>query len=196
MRGGREGGEWPGWLKGLITVVLGFHGLAVATMALAANPSSELERSLARPFLGYLGLIAQDHAHRYYAPAPPPTPVVSAEVRFGDGREPVIVRLPDRSARPRLKYQRQLALANHLYQEHRAARSDPHGSRRSVWGASYARHLAAEHPGATVVTIRARLHLVPDPSRMSPGDARRLDPDADRFYTVPELVGDYPCDPS
>ena len=189
-------GTWPIWAKWVVSLLIGFHGAAVLAISVATAPASDLERSMVRPFLGYLGTIAQDHAHRYYAPAPPPTPILEASIRYGDGREPLVVRLPDRSVRPRLRYQRQLALANHLYAEFRAARADPHQRRPSLWGASFARHLCETHPGATGVTIRARLHLVPDLTRLDPLTAQGLDPDADRFYTVPELVGDYPCDPS
>lgn len=189
-------GGWPAWARGVASAVLGFHLLAMLAVALSGAPASPLERSVVAPFEGYVERIDQGHVHRYYAPTPPPTPIVHAELHFGDGPSRTI-RLPDRSAWPRIRYQRQLALANHLFNEFRAARADPHGPRPSRWGASYARHLCAAHPGCTGVTIRVQQHLVPDLVRLralSGGMGRRLpNVDDERFFTVPEVVGDYPC---
>jgi hypothetical protein len=179
-----------------VSALLGFHLLAMLAVAFSGAPASPLERSLVAPFEGYVELADLGHVHRYYAPAPPPTPVVTAELRFEDGRAET-VRLPDRGVRPRIRYQRQLALANHLFNEFRMASADPHGRRPSRWGASYARHLCDANPGCTGVTIRVQQHLVPDLVRlraMTPGAGRRLpDVDDERFFTVPEVVGDYPC---
>jgi hypothetical protein len=191
-----EGRPWPGWARGLVSALLGFHLLAMLAVALSGAPASALERSAVEPFVGYVEAIDQGRVHRYYAPAPPPTPVLTAELHFGEGEPSRSVRLPDRSVRPRIRYQRQLALANHLYNEFRMARSDPHGSRPSRWGASYARHLCEANPGCTAVTIRVQEHRVPDLVRLRhmAGPGRPLpDVDDERFYTVPEVVGDYPC---
>jgi hypothetical protein len=130
---------------------------------------------------------------------PPPTPIVEAEVRFGDGRDPVSIRLPDRGLRPRLRYQRQLALAYHLFMEEQARRAEETQGERppSRLGAAYARHLCDAYPGCTGVTIRVREHLVPDLVRLRhmAGPSGKLpDPDSPQFYTVPVVVGDFPCD--
>ena len=113
--GGRgPGGGWPVGVRRLVSAVLIFHISAILVGALSSPPSSLLERSLADVFAPYFQVIDQGYAYRYYAPEPPPTPVVTATVHFADGRPDETVRLPRKDAFPWLLRQRQLALANHL----------------------------------------------------------------------------------
>jgi hypothetical protein len=46
----------------------------------------------------------------------------------------------------------------------------------------------------------AKLHTIPDPSAvralLDRSPSSRFDLDAEEFYTVPERIGDYPCDAS
>lgn len=185
--------DWPGWLRRIVSLFLIFHLMAMLAIALAARPSSPLQRELATPFAWYAELTNLGQAHRYYAPAPPPTPIAIAELLDADGRTIATRRLPDRSIKPRLRYQRALALAFHLYQDHRAAvdAGAPAGS--SVWGRSYARHLLAQHPQAARVRLRVQQHLIPDLVRVrTQVGTETFDPDDPRFFTVPELVIEYP----
>lgn len=200
--GERAGVGWPAWARRLATGGLLFHLTAIVAAALSAPPSSPLERALADRFARYYDLIDQGHAYRFYAPEPPPTPVVTARLRFDDGRVEQEIRLPDRSLRPRLRYQRHLALANHLYVDFEAARragAEGGGPDRppSLWGASYARHLCRTR-GCDGVALYVRMHLIPDLDLVldelaGPG-AGPVDLDAERFYTTPERIGDYSCD--
>ena len=106
---------WPSWARRLVTAGLLFHLAAVVAGALGVPPSSELERRIADLFTPYHDLVDQGYAYRYYA-EPPPTPVITATLRFGDGRPDETVRLPGRSlGGPRMRHQRQLALANALF---------------------------------------------------------------------------------
>lgn len=182
----RETAVWPRWARGAVSVGLGFHLAAMVAMALAGRPASRLETALAAPFAPYAELIHQGNAHRYYAPAPPPTPVATAEIRDAEGRLIATRRLPDRATRPRLRYQRELALAYHLYVDHQGSGA----GRTRVWGPSYARHLLATTPGAASVTLRVQQHLVPDLVRLR--GQGPIDPDDDSFFTVPEVVGEFP----
>jgi hypothetical protein len=191
-------GSWPTWARVAVTLVVLTHAWAIWVGAWASPPSSALERSLADGFRGYYDLLDQGYAYRYYAPEPPPTPIVTATIRFADGRSEE-VRLPDRATRPRMLYQRELALANSLFQEvdeSRRHRGDPgHGP----WAQSYARHLGRTHPGARAVTLSLQLHLIPDPARVAErlrATGKAPDLDAEEFYTVPERIGEYPCDAS
>ena len=64
---------------------------------------------------------------------------------------------------------------------------------------SYARHLGKAHPGAWSVTLSVQEHLIPDPARVDQqlrASRRTPDLDAPEFYTVPERIGEYPCDTS
>ncbi|MBX6315735.1 MAG: hypothetical protein IRY99_22885, partial [Isosphaeraceae bacterium] len=173
----------------------------VVVGALAASPASPLEMSLARWFRPYYGLADMGYAYRFYSPEPPPTPVLTATLTFADGSERK-VRLPDRSLRPRLLYQRQMALANTLYVEVDAARREPPmpGHPHDRWARAFARHLCRlyEGEGCKAVTLHAQMHLVPELERvreaLSRPGASGVDLDAEEFYTVPEWIGDYSCD--
>lgn len=189
---------WPSRKRRLISALLLFHLTALGVAAASAPPASALERVLSSAFGRYYDLVDQGYAYRYYAPEPPPTPVVTATVRFADGRPEAIVRLPRRGLRPRLRYQRQLALAFHLFSDFDEARREAGDGGRSRWARAYARHLAKAWPGCATVTLSAQMHLIPDPLRVqqaasTPG-APRLDLDAEEFYTAPERIGEYSCD--
>jgi hypothetical protein len=165
--------------------------------ALAAAPSSPLERWAAEWFAVYYQLIDQGYAYRYYAPEPGPTPVVTARLTFIDGREET-VRLPERGLVPRLRYQRQLALANHLASDFAQARQTDGTGHGSRWARSYARHLARTRGrGCVTVSLFVQAHLVPDPARVLEERTRTgkpVDLDAEEFYTTPERIGEFPCD--
>jgi hypothetical protein len=193
-RGGSGG--WPAWARGVVSAGLVFHLTAVLAGALGAAPASGLEQAAARLFEGYHEAIDQGYAYRYYAPEPGPTPVVTATVRYDDGRPEESVRLPARDTSPRLRYQRQLALANHLTGDFEEARRVTGDGARSAWARSYARHLARSRPGCSTVTLYTRAHLIPDPRQVVEAlrDGRAVDLDAEEFYTAPERIGEFPCD--
>lgn len=191
---------WPGWARRVVSVVLALHIVAMLAAALASPPSSTVERWVADQFQHYFELIDQGYSYRFYAPAPPPTPVIEARMHFADGRPDQSIRLPDRALRPRLRYQRQLALANHLFVEFAAARDLPGGVvdlPRSYWAPSYARHLGFEH-GCSSVTLYVRHHIIPEPEQVQAAyaEGKAFDIDAEEFYTVPERIGEFPCDAS
>ena len=189
-----EGSEgWPTWARAVVSAAIVVHLGAILAVALAAGPSSPLERAAADLALPYLEVVDQDHIHRYYSAEPPPTPVILARLHYADGRPDREIRLPDRSRRPRLRYQRELALAYHLASDFDAARNAPGGPQGSVLAASYARHLCKAEPGVSRVTLVLRRHLIPD-LRQLRLSKERVDPDSDDFYTVPERIGDFACD--
>jgi hypothetical protein len=201
MADARQGsaGAWPAWVRIVISAALALHIMAVLAAELAERPSSPLEQGLADLFARYYELTHQGHSHRFYIDVPP-TPVVTARLRFADGRPERTVRLPDRAARPRLRFQRQLALANYLSEDFRMARAAPDGEQESHWARSYARHLCRTNPGCSGVTLRVQMHLVPEFGQLLEAAARPggkpMDVDAEEFYTLPERIGDFPCDPN
>jgi hypothetical protein len=187
---------WPRAAKVAVTLALLFHVTAIwAGLWGAGSPASPLQRRLAGGFRWYYGLIDQGYTYRYYA-NPGPTPVVTAVIHYPDGRIEE-VRLPDRKTRPRMLYQRELALANHLWSDVEEARHEAGDPSASAWAQSYARHLGKTHPGARSVTLSVQMHEIPDPRRVAEaleqtGKALDLD-DPDQFYTVPERIGEFPC---
>jgi hypothetical protein len=196
--GGVDVQGWPAGVRWLVSGVLIFHLVALVVGAASAHPSSLLERSLAAGFAPYFQVIDQGYAYRYYAPEPPPTPVVTATVHYDDGRPDETIRLPRKETFPWLLRQRQLALANHLFNDVQAAQFEGGDASQSRWGRAYARHLAKLRPGSARVVLHAQMHLIPDVQRVrgildAPG-SRGVDLDAEEFYTTPERIGEYPCD--
>ncbi|GAC1474902.1 MAG: hypothetical protein NVSMB9_26180 [Isosphaeraceae bacterium] len=187
---------WPLWARWVVTGILAFHLMAVMTGALAASPSSLLERWLADGFAEYHHAVDQGYAYRYYAPEPGPTPVVTATIRFHDSRPAETLRLPTRGAWPRLRYQRQMALANHLVADFEAARRETGDGKRSAYARSYARHLVRTRSGCSTVTLYAQAHLIPDPLQVREALAKgtRVDLEAEEYYTTPERIGEFLCD--
>ncbi len=193
-----EGTGWPGWARRVATAVLLFHLAAVLAGALGVPPSSELERAIADGFSPYFDLMDLGYSYRFYA-EPPPTPVVTATIQYGDGRPEETVRLPGRDVPgPRMRHQRQLALANALYADVQEARRQVKDPSRSRLARAYARHLCRTRPGCRGVTLHLEQHLIPDPAQVrqaldAPG-APRFDLFADRLFTTPEWIGDFSCD--
>lgn len=187
---------WPAWARRVVTLTIVFHVTAVLSGALSGSPSSDLERRAAALFSAYYQAIDQGYTYRYYAPEPGPTPVVTALIRYGDGRPEETVRLPARGAWPRLRYQRQLAMANHLTADFREAQRSDGDGLHSPYAVSFARHLARSRPGCASVTLFTTDHLIPDPRqvREAAEAGKPVDIDGEEFYTVPERIGEFPCD--
>jgi hypothetical protein len=178
-------------------VALIFHLGAIVAGALGVAPSSLLEQTIADWFTSYFDLMDLGYSYRYYS-EPPPTPVVLATLRY-DGDRSESVRLPGREvAGPRMRHQRQLALANALYADVEEARRRTRNAGQSRLARAYARHLCLSRPGCRSVTLHVQQHLIPDPAQVreameAPG-APRFDLFAEAMFTTPEWIGDYPCD--
>jgi hypothetical protein len=191
--------SWPLWARWAASMLLLFHLASQVVIQFAPQPASLVETSLAGWFSPYYELFDLGHAYRYYAPEPGPTPVIRARLRFDDGRPDLELRLPDRDLSPRLRYQRHLNLANHLFVDFQGSRPHEHGpgeaghpGRPSRWAASYARHLCRAYSGCVQVSLYAQRHLLPGLDMVY----REGLPDFDdeRFYEVPVLIGEYSCD--
>jgi len=175
-----------------------FHIAAVLAGALGVPPSSMLERTIAELFTPYYDLVDLGYSYRFYA-EPPPTPVVTATLGFGEDRPEETVRLPGREvAGPRMRHQRQLALANALFVDVQQARQRTGDGSQSRLARAYARHLCLSRPDCRMVTLHLQQHLIPELDQVreaisAPG-APRFDLFAESLLTTPERIGDYPCD--
>jgi hypothetical protein len=171
---------------------------AVIAGALGVPPSSELERRIADVFTPYYNLVDLGYSYRFYS-EPPPTPVVEATLRLGDQGRDEVIRLPGRHVPgPRMRYQRQLALANALFMDVQEAKERTGNASNSRLARAYARHLCAVRPDCRSVTVHLLQHLIPDPERVreaisAPG-ARRYDLFDQALFTTPEWIGDYTCE--
>jgi hypothetical protein len=182
----------------VVSTALLYHLAAVMAGAVGVPPSSLLEQAIANWFTPYFDLMDLGYSYRYYT-EPPPTPVVTATLHFGEGRPDETIRLPGRAvAGPRLRHQRQLALANALYADAQAAKQRTGQASQSRLAWAYARHLCRATKGCQSVTIHLQQHLIPDLDRAreeaSASGARPFDLFAESMFTTPEWIGDYPCD--
>jgi hypothetical protein len=190
--------SWPPWARVAVTLAILFHATAIWAAIWGRGVASSLEIEAYDAFKWYYGLIDQGYTYRYYSD-PAHTPIVKAVVHFKDGHTEE-VRLPDRGTKPRLLYQRELALANWMRDDAERARQEGGNASLSRWAQSYARHLGKINPGATSVTLSIEMHLIPNAEQIrrqlaETGKTPDLD-DRDQFYSVPERIGDYPCDAS
>jgi hypothetical protein len=188
-----QGRPWPAWACWLVSAALAFHMMAALAHDLAGPPLfSPLEADLDRFFWPYLGLIGQDYAHHYYAPEPDPwTWVLTAKLSFGDGQPERELRFPDPSTRPRIRFLRQIALVWHLVNER--SFSDP--EHRPIWAPAYAHHLCRTNPGCKEVSFFVRRHQIPDVSAVMDAaeHGETLELDSEIYFSIPEWLGDYPC---
>jgi hypothetical protein len=189
---------WPGWARLAASIAVVLHMSAILAGALGVPPSSRLEQAIADWFRPYYDLMDLGYSYRFYA-EPPPTPVVTATLVFGDGRSDETVRLPGRDVPgPRLRHQRQLALANALNADFQEAKRRPRDAGESRWARAYAQHLCRTRPGCRSVILHVQQHLIPDPEQVRKSIAPRGAPPFDLFaeslFTTPEWIGDYPCD--
>ncbi|MDR3638117.1 MAG: hypothetical protein P4L84_30205 [Isosphaeraceae bacterium] len=190
---------WPSWARRVVTVVLVVHlGALVAASMGSVPPSSLLQQNIAQWFVPYYDIIDQGYAYHFYAPEPPPTPVVLATVHFVDGRSDEVVRIPERGVRPRLRYQRQLALATWLFMDYQDALMSGGDGSKSRWARAYARHLCRTRTGCSSVTLHVKMHRIPDlhelGARLESNRGGRVDIDSEEYYDVPQWIGDFTCD--
>jgi hypothetical protein len=182
----------------VVSVGVAYHLAAVVAGAWGVPPSSQLEQALADLFVPYFDLVDMGYSYRFYA-EPPPTPVVTATLRFGQERPDESVRLPDRYlSGPRMRHQRQLALANSLFRDVQELRQRSGEASHSKVARAFARHLCASRPGCQSVTVHLQQHLIPEPDAVLGAASSPGRPGFDLFdeslFTTPEWIGDFPCD--
>lgn len=191
---------WPAPARWAVSLLLVLQGVAVISAAFGRLPQGAyLVRSISDAFGPYYALTYQGWAYGYYAPAPAPTPIAMANLIFKDGRE-LSVRIPERGLFPRLRFQRQLALANQLATDAAAMRTMQGSREESLWARSYARKLCRQY-GCERVEIRVQTLLIPDPDRIrdrmgsgakGAGQGGPFDDDDER--AEPKiLLGEYAC---
>jgi len=180
-----------------VSFALAIHIAAVLAGAFGVPPSSPLERAFADLFVPYFDLVDLGYSYRFYT-EPPPTPVVTATLRFGQARPDELVRLPARRlAGPAMRHQRQLALANALFRDVLETKERTGDAGGSPLARAYARHLCRSSPECRSVTLHLQHHLIPEPdvvlrATSAPG-APAYDLFDERLFTTPEWIGDFPC---
>ena len=90
--------SWPTWAKVLASTAIAWQLGSVLVAELTSGPASPLERQVGAVFARHYQLTDQGVGHRFYSDIGP-TPILLAELRFGDGRPTRKIRIPDRSMR-------------------------------------------------------------------------------------------------
>ncbi len=102
-------GGWGGPIRGLVSLWLAYHVLAMFVSPWAVPPTSELAVSVQRYVAHYQTLLYLNHGYRFFAPDPGPASVVEYEIERADGWR-IQGLFPDRQAinrdYPRLNYHR------------------------------------------------------------------------------------------
>jgi hypothetical protein len=166
--------------------------------AVGVPPSSALARRIADLFTPYFDLLDLGYSYRFYS-EPPPTPVMEATLRFQGSKDDKVIRLPGlRVPGPRMRHQRQLALANALFLDVQEAKERTGERSQSELARAYARHLCRTNPGCSSVMIHFFQHLIPAPDQVraalrAPG-APPFDLFAESLFTTPERIGEFTCD--
>jgi len=181
-----------------VSLALVFHIAAVLAGAFGVPPSSPLQRAVADLFIPYFDLVDLGYSYRFYT-EPPPTPVVTATLRFGHTRSEEVVRLPARHlAGPPMRHQRQLALANALFRDVLETKERTGDGSSSPLARAYARHFCRTWPECQSVTLHLQHHLIPEPDAVVRATSDPGAPAFDLFdeglFTTPEWLGDFPCD--
>jgi len=182
----------------LVSCALAFHIAAVLAGAFGVPPSSPLQRAFADLFTPYFDLVDAGYSYRFYT-EPPPTPVVTAALRFGQARSDELVRLPERHlAGPPMRHQRQLALANALFRDVLETKERAGDASGSALARAYARHLCRKWPACQSVVLHLQHHLIPEPDVVLKATSTPGAPAYDLFdedlFTTPEWIGEFPCD--
>ncbi len=192
---------WPVAGKVAVTVILVIHlgGVFIGALAGGGSPSP-LWTTLADPYRFYFEALDLGYAYQFYS-RPGPTPIALARLTFRDGSEQTL-RLPGPEVRPRIRYQRQLALAYHLHQDalalERARAQDPGITLRSWVAESYARHLLETTPESVEVELAYQMYFVDIAEVLQrlnePGSRGSVDLSGEEFYSEPVIIGVYPRD--
>lgn len=191
----------PGWKNQVVAGLVGCHFLIILTGAFAAQPSSRLQQMLANKFLAYYQFFDLGQGYRFYAPRPAPTAIITAKLKIRDENGKIdyeTVRIPDRNTWPRLRLQRQLAMANSLWGEYERSLTLPDGHQhKPLIARAFARHIGKSVKGCESVELF--LHRNPNPRTVEMALRRgqvltHKDLEDESFNTPIESLGAFPCE--
>ena len=171
--------------RGVVSLLLILHLVAIASAPLAMEPSSLPAQKVFAFFRPYLDASFLNHGYHFFAPEPGPSHLIRYELTFSDGRVEGGV-FPDFTRqRPRLNYHRHFMLSEFA---NRLAVNDAQQPALHELSQSFARHLMSERD-AESATLFLRRHYIPSPQQVKDGMAL----DAEELYAERPL-GTYSLD--
>lgn len=160
--------------RGVVSLLLILHLVAIASAPLAMEPSSLPAQKVFAFFRPYLDAAFLNHGYHFFAPEPGPSHLIRYELTFSDGRVEGGV-FPDFTRQtPRLNYHRHFMLSEFA---NRLAVNDAQQPALRELNQSFARHLMSEW-GAESATLFLRRHYIPSPQQVKDGMAL----DAEELY--------------
>ena len=160
-------------VRGVVSVLLVLHLVAIASAPLAMEPASLPAQKVFAVFRPYLDAAFLNHGYHFFAPEPGPSHLIRYELTFSDGRVESGV-FPDPAEQmPRLNYHRHFMLSEFA---NRLAVNDSQQPALHELSRSFARHLMNERD-AESATLFLRRHYIPTPQQVREGmtlDAEEL----------------------
>jgi hypothetical protein len=166
-------------LRWCINVLVVLHFSAIIAAAVFVGPAPGYMQALWNVFHPYLQALFLNYGYNFFAPEPSPSTLMDFEAVRADGSI-VKGRIPERSIRPGLLYERHLLLTEHIGVV-------PEGL-RDEWYRSYARHLCHKY-GASKVHLVLLMHFPTEMESVRQG--ARLD---NPFSYQKMDLGDFSCD--
>ena len=160
--------------RGVVSLLLILHLVAIASAPLAMEPSSLPAQKVFAFFRPYLDAAFLNHGYHFFAPEPGPSHLIRYELTFSDGRVEGGVFPDPAEQKPRLNYHRHFMLSEFA---NRLAVNDAQQPALGELKQSFARHLMSER-AAESATLFLRRHYIPSPQQVKDGMAL----DAEELY--------------
>jgi hypothetical protein len=160
-------------IRGVVSVLLVLHLVAIASAPLAMEPASLPAQKVFSVFRPYLDAAFLNHGYHFFAPEPGPSHLIRYELTFSDGRVEQGVFPDPAEQKPRLNYHRHFMLSEFA---NRLAVNDSQQPALHELSRSFARHLMSERD-AESATLFLRRHYIPSPQQVREGmtlDAEEL----------------------
>lgn len=160
-------------VRGVVSVLLILHLVAIAAAPLAMEPASLPAQRVFAFFRPYLDAAFLNHGYHFFAPEPGPSHLIRYELTFADGRVEEGVFPDPAEQKPRLNYHRHFMLSEFA---NRLVVNDAQQPALHELSRSFARHLMGERD-AESATLFLRRHYIPSPQQVREGmtlDAEEL----------------------
>ena len=160
-------------VRGVVSVLLILHLVAIASAPLAMEPASLPAQKVFAVFRPYLDAAFLNHGYHFFAPEPGPSHLIRYELTFSNGRVEDGVFPNPAEQQPRLNYHRHFMLSEFA---NRLAVNDAQQPALHELSRSFARHLMSERD-AESATLFLRRHYIPSPQQFREGmtlDAEEL----------------------
>ena len=160
-------------IRGVVSVLLALHLVAIASAPLAMEPASLPAKQTFGFFRPYLDAAFLNHGYHFFAPEPGPSHLIRYELTFSDGHVETGVFPNPAEHQPRLNFHRHFMLTEFANQ---LAVTETQQPALQELSRSFARRLMSDR-NADSATLFLRRHYIPSPLQVQSGtplDAEEL----------------------